>query len=233
MEPKSNVPAADHAMLAEALGRQGKTSEAMAEYRKAQSIDPTNGTYHRLAAEMLLAANNNKEALSELRKAAELSPADMTARVELAAALYTGGRKAEAITTLEAAVKKDPNDPAPRVELGGYLLADGDVEGALFQLEAAKDAAGIRPDLLASALVLSGNASDKREDFAAAVADYARAISTDPSRGDAWFYLAGDLERTGKPADAKAAYANAVTLCKDKADWKKFYDQASARLPQL
>lgn len=233
MEPKSTVSAGDHVMLAEALGRQGKTSEALAEYRKAQSIDPTNGTYHRLAAEMLLSAHSNKEALSELRKAAELSPADMTARVELAAALYTGGRKAEAITTLEAAVKKDPNDPAPRVELGGYLLADGDVDGALFQLEAAKDAVGIRPDLLASALVLEGNASDRKEDFAAAVADYARAISTDPSRGDAWFYLAGDLERTGKPADAKAAYANAVTLCKDKADWKKFYDQASTRLQQL
>jgi len=233
LKPKSKMPASDHVMLAEALIRQGKTKEAMAEYRQAQSIDPSNGAYHRLAAEMLLAANSNKEALAELRKAVSLAPADMTARVELGKTLYASGQKAEAVQILEAAVKKDPNDPAPRVTLAGYLLADGDAEGAQFQLEAAENAAGIRPDLLAEALVLSGNASDRKEDFAAAVADYARAISTDPSRGDAWFYLAGDLERTGKPADARAAYTNAVTLCKDKADWKKFYDEASARLTQL
>jgi tetratricopeptide (TPR) repeat protein len=233
LKPESKLPAADHVMLAEALGRQGKTEQAMAEYRLAQSSDPSNGTYHRLAAEMLLSAGKTKDALAELRKAVKLAPADMTARTELARALYSSGQKSEAIKTLEAAVKKDPNDPGPRAALGEFLLADGDVDGALFQLEAARDDPGMKPDVLASVLILMGNASDRRQDFTAAAADYARAISTDPSRGDAWFYLAGDLERTGKPADAKAAYANAAALCKDKADWKKFYDEASAKLRQL
>jgi len=233
LKPSSKLPAADHVMLAEALGRQGKTDQAMAEYRAAQSSDPSNGTYHRLAAEMLLAAGKTKEALTELHKAVELAPSDMIARTELARALYSSGQKSEAIKTLEAAVKKDPNDPVPRAALGEFLLADSDVDGALFQLEAARDAPGIKPDVLASVLIMMGNASDRRQDFTAAAADYARAISTDPARGDAWFYLAGDLERTGKLGDARAAYANAATLCKDKAEWKKFYEEASATLQQL
>ena len=233
LKPTGKLPAADHIMLADALTRQGKTPEALAEYRQAQLIDPRNGTYHRLAGEMLLAANRTKEALAELTKAVELAPSDMTARVELAKALYSSGHKEEAVKTLESAVAKDPNDPAPRVVLGSYLLDAGDVEGAVFQLEAARDAPDIKPDVLASVLVLMGNAGDRRQDFDAAVADYARAISSDPSRGDSWFYLAGDLERTGKPADARAAYANAAALCKDRAEWKKFYDQSQAKLAQL
>ena len=232
LKPAGKAPVDDHVMLADALARQGKTAEALAEYREAQRIDPGNGTYHRLAGEMLLGANRSKDALAELKKAVELAPSDMIARVELAKALYASGRKGEALKTLEAAVAKDPNDPAPRAVLGSYMLDEGDVDGAVFQLEAAKDAPDIKPDVLASVLVLMGNARNTAQDFNAAVADYARAISTDPSRGDSWFYLAGQIERTGKPADSKAAYANAAALCKDRAEWKKFYDESEAKLTQ-
>ena len=174
-----------------------------------------------------------KEALDEYRKAVELDPTDPAARIKLANALYASGQKNEAIQLLKQAVEKNPNDPATRLQLARYLLADNDIEGAMFQLDAAAAAPGIQPQVLASVLVLQGNALDRKEDFASAVADYSRAVATDPGRGDAWFYMAGDLERTGKPADARTAYANAASLCKDRPEWKRFYDESVSKLSTL
>lgn len=233
LKPDGKFSAAEHALLADSLSREGKTDEALAEYRAAQSINPSEGAYYRLAGDMLLELNRTADAIAQYRKAVEVDSKDSLANVKLAAALYKSGKKTEAVGVLQRAVRKDPNDPTPRQLLGQYLLADNDVDGALFQLDAAASMQGIQPSLLASVLVTRGNAKDRKEDFAGAMADYARAISTDPGRGDAWFYLAGDLERTGKTPDARTAYSNAATLCKDKADWKKFYDESIAKVNQL
>lgn len=233
LKPGEKVSATDHVLLAEAYRAQGKNSQALEEYKAAESLVPSQGAYHRLAGDLLSEMKRDSQALAEYRKAVELDPSDSMARVKLAAAMYSAGQKNEAIQTLQKAVEKDPNDPAPRLQLAQYLLADNDIQGAMFQLDAAASAPGIKPDVLASVLVLQGNARDRGEDFAGAVADYARAVSSDPGRGDAWFYMAGDLERTGKPADARTAYANAATLCKDRPEWKKFYDESAAKLNEI
>jgi tetratricopeptide (TPR) repeat protein len=233
LKPKEKLPAAEHALLAEAFKRQGKSAEALSEYRQAQALAPGDGTYHRLAGEMLTELKRTSEALSEYRKAIQASPGDVLSQVRYAEALYASGQKDEAIKALQTAVRQNPNDADPRRLLGQYLLNDNDVEGALFQLDAAVGTPGTRPDLLAASLITRGNAKDRKEDFAGAIEDYSRAISTDPGRGDAWFYLAGDLERTGKVADARTAYANAAQLCGPRPEWKKFYEEASARLAQL
>jgi len=233
LKPEKLRSAADHVLLAEALKREDKIEQALAEYRSAQSINPADGAYYRLAGDMLSELGRKSDALAQYRKAAELDPADALSQVRFAAALYASGKKNDAIETLQSAVERDPNNALPRQLLGDYLLADGDIEGALFQLDAAVSTPGVAPVLLASVLVTRGNAMDRKENFGEAIADYSRAISTDPSRGDAWFYLAGDLERTGKPADARIAYTNAATLCKDRAEWKKFYDEATARVNSL
>jgi len=230
LKPKEKMSAADHAMFASALQRAGKPDQALVEYRSAALLDPSNASYRRLAGDVLTAMKRNGEALVEYQKAVRIDPTDSLVQADLASALYATGKKADAIDILQKAVEKDPNNPAIRRVLGEYLLADNDLEGALFQLDAAATLPGVEPSLLASILIDRGNARDRKEDFAGAIADYARAISTDPSRGDAWFYLAGDLERTNKPVDARAAYTNAVTLCKARPEWQKFADEANAKL---
>jgi Flp pilus assembly protein TadD len=232
LKPKEKMSAADHAMFASALQRAGKPDQALVEYRSAALLDPSNASYRRLAGDVLIAMKRNGEALVEYQKAARIDPTDSLVQADLASALYATGKKADAIDVLQKAVEKDPNNPAIRRVLGEYLLADNDVEGALFQLDVAATLPGVEPSLLASILIDRGNARDRKEDFAGAIADYARAISTDPSRGDAWFYLAGDLERTNKPVDARAAYTNAATLCKARPEWQKFADEANAKLAQ-
>ncbi|MHB8895147.1 MAG: tetratricopeptide repeat protein [Candidatus Geothermincolia bacterium] len=233
LKPKDSLSAAEHVLLAEALEKDGKIEDALAEYRGAQSLSPKEGAYYRLAGDMLTSLGREQDALSQYRKAVELDPADTLSKVRLATALYASGKKNDAIEMLQSAVEHDPNNALPRQLLGEYLLADSDVDGALFQLDAAVKTPGVQPALLASILVTRGNAMDRKEDFAAAIADYSRAISTDPGRGDAWYYLAGDLERTGKPLDAKTAYSNAATLCKDNPAWKKYYDESVAKVNQL
>lgn len=233
LKPSGGLPADAHVMLAEAYRRTGRHQEALKEYEAAEELSPSEGAYHRMAAETLTEMKREEEALAELKKAVELDPSDTLALVKLAGALYGSGKKDEAIKTLQDVVEKDPNDPQPRLILAEYLLDDKDTDGAIFQLDAAARAPGISPDVLASVLVARGNALDRKEDFPAAIDDYARAISSDPGRGDAWFYMAGDLERAGKAAEARNAYANAAALCKDRPEWKKFYDEASTRLNQL
>lgn len=233
LKPTTKLSAIDHVMLAEAFASEGKNSQALAEYKAAEALSPTEGAYHSLAGDVLTGMQRLKEALDEYRKAVELDPTDPAARIKLANALYASGQKNEAIQLLKQAVEKNPNDPATRLQLAQYLLADNDIEGAMFQLDAAAAAPGIQPQVLASVLVLQGNALDRKEDFASAVADYSRAVATDPGRGDAWFYMAGDLERTGKPADARTAYANAASLCKDRPEWKRFYDESVSKLSTL
>lgn len=233
LKPKSGLSAADHALFAEALQIQGKVPEALAEYKLAQEANPKDGSYYRLAGDMLSELGRDSDALAQYRKAAEMDRTDTLSQVKLAEGLYETGKKEDAIEVLQDSVERNPNDPLPRRLLGEYLLADDDVDGALFQLDAAIATTPIQPALLASALITRGNAKDRQEDFAGAIADYSRAISSDPARGDAWFYLAGDLERMGKPAEAKAAYANAAAICKDKPEWKKFYDEATTKMSQL
>lgn len=233
LRPGGKMPAGYHAMLAEGLRRQGKKTEALAEYREAEKAAPAEGTYHRLAGELLTELNRPGEALAEYRKAVDLSPDDMLSRVRLAQAQHAGGKKDDAIDTLQRAIGKDPNHVEARIVLARYLIDDNDPDGAMFQLDAAIRMAGVSQEQLAEALVLSGNVKDRKEDFNGAVADYTKATAADPLRGDAWFYMAGDLERLARPADAKAAYGNAARLCRARPEWKKFYEESMAKLSVL
>ena len=232
LKPAGDLSAAGHALFALALAKQGKTADALAEYRRAQQVNPGDGSYYRLAGDMLERLGRKSEALEQFREAARMDRSDVLSQVRLAEALNASGSKDDAIKVLRDSVERNPNEALSRQLLGEYLLADGDAEGAVFQLDAAARVDGIRPSLLASVLVTRGNARDRGEDFEGAIDDYSRAISSDPGRGDAWFYLAGDFERTGRPADARTAYTNAAALCKERPEWKKFHDEALSKLSQ-
>lgn len=233
LRPEGELTAFYHVLLAEGLVKLDRKEEALAEYERAQRAAPDDGIYHRMAAELLFAMGRRSDALAEYREAVKLSPDDVLSRVLLAEVLFDTGKKDEAIEMLQRAVSGNPNDARARIFLGRYLVEDGDVEGALFQLDAVTRSTGASPELLAEALVISGNARDRKEDYAGALNEYNRAVAADASRGDAWYYMAADLEKLGRPAEAKAAYEKAAQLCTSRPEWKKFAEESGAKLNAL
>lgn len=228
--PRRKLSASEHVLLGESYERQGNLSKALDQYKAAAKIAPRDAGNNILVGEAQESLKRNGEALKAYRKALEIDPSSSRARIRAAAIIYSKGDRAGAIKELERGLEHNPNDAAARKQLAEYLLEDGDVEGALFQLGAAAAIPGIRPDLLAGVLVTRGNAHDRKEEFAVAIEDYGQAITADPSRGDAWYYLAGDLERAGRVPEAKAAYQKAVEFCQGRPEWQKFYNDAASKI---
>ena len=231
--PERNLSPTDHVLLGNAFAAQKKYDDALDEYREASKLASGMGVYHRFTGDVLLQMKRGDDALKEYRKAVELTPGDAAARVSLAESLHAEKELDLALKELEQAVKDNPSYVSALVLLAEYLLEDGDVEGALSQLTAAKAVPGTPSGVLAAAAVVTGNACDKKEDYNAAIAAYREAITLDGTRGDAWFYLAGDLERTGNAAEAKTAYQKALELCRGRAEWEKFYEQAAEKSGRL
>ena len=232
LAPKADLSPTEHMLLGKAYEAEKKYEDALKEYKEAAKLAPRMGVYHRYIGDGLRQMKRDDEALVEYKKAIELSPYDTAARVSLAELQHAIGEPDIAVKELEQAVKDNPDDAAARVLLAEYLLEDGDAEGALAQLADAK-AVLVSPGLMARIMVATGNVYDRKQDFNTAIASYQEAINLDGTRGDAWFYLAGDLERTGRPAEANAAYQKALELCRARAEWKKFYEQAAEKLNQL
>lgn len=233
LAPKGGLTESEHSLLGYAYRLEKRYDSALEEYREASKLAPKVGAYHRYIGDVLAAMKKNDEALVEYRRAVELDPSDAEARMSVAVSMHAGGDKEGAIEELERVVENCPTNATARRLLAEYFLGTGDIGAALFHLEAAKTTPGVGPDLMAAVIVTEGNARDKQGDFASAIAAYRQAITLDGTRGDAWFYLAGDLERTGKPAEAKAAYRNAFELCRGRPEWKEFYRQSADKLSQL
>lgn len=207
--------------------------KALEAYRDASKAANGDGSYHRYAGDVLAAMERESDALEEYREALRLDPSDENARISVASILRAGGDREKAERELLTGIDRDGDSASLRRVLAENLLEDGDAPGALVHLEAARSIPGLPPGVLAQLLVLEGNAHDHTEDFLPAIDAYALAVAHDPSRGDAWFYMAGDLERAGRPAEAKAAYERALELCRPRPEWQKFHAESAAKLNLL
>ena len=228
--PAGDLSAAEHAFLGDAYEAEKSYRDALKEYREASGLAPGAGSYHRFAGDVLYSMKREKEALKEYRTAVRLDPADSTARMSIALILHAEGDRKDALDELEKAVEEAPDNMEARLLMAEYLVEDGDLEGALSNLQAVKTIPGAGPAALSRVMVTTGNAYDMKQDFASAVPAYREAIAYDAARGDAWFYLAGDLERTGDMAGAREAYKKAVELCAGREEWKKFQAEAALKL---
>jgi len=234
----SAMTAAELGFLGAAYQGLKQNGRALEQFRKAAAAAKRQGItyeaqFHRYIGDVLLAMGNRTGALDEYRKAVELDPADTDARMSVASVLISDKDRKGAEKELSQAVERDPANAAVRIALAGYMMDSGDVNGALAHLEAARSIPGLAPATVANILVLEGNARDRKQEFPEAVQSYSEAVALDPARGDAWFYLAGDLERAGRPAEAKAAYQRAVEVLPGHPEWQKFYDESVMKLGTL
>jgi len=221
-----------HALIGMSYQCEGEYTRALEQYRLAAELAPRESVYRRYSGDALLAADKEEEALEEYRKAIELNAADIEARLSVARILISRGDSADAALELERALEQE-DDPALRCMLARCLLEEGNADGALEELESAMLIPGIPVDTVTEVLVLRGIAYDRQEEFEAAIAEYTRAVAENPARGDAWFYLAGDLERAGRVAEARDAYTRALELCSGNEQWREFATQSAEKLNQI
>ncbi|MDD5748968.1 MAG: tetratricopeptide repeat protein [Actinomycetota bacterium] len=211
----------------------GDSKLALKRLREASKIYPFVGEYHREAGSTLEEMKDFEEALGEYRNALECNPSDTASRVRVASILLLQKKRDGAKKELEAAIEHDSGNAEARSMLAMLLADDGNFKDAVRIVEEGKRIVGLGPAALSKLWVISGIISDAQGDNEKAIAEYSRALSIDRTRGDAWYSLAVDLEKTGRLKEARDAYKNSFEYSKGKSEWKEYYIKSADKLRQL
>ena len=127
-----------HQMMAHELARQGKSDEAILNYREALKIDPKLSGLHFELAEMLnnsAIPNGRQEAESEYRAALDANPLDEKSECRLGDLAASKGDPKGASEHYERALKLQPNDAEANIGLAKTLMSMNQSEKALPLLE--------------------------------------------------------------------------------------------------
>jgi tetratricopeptide (TPR) repeat protein len=115
-----------HQMMAHELARQGKTDEAIANYREALKLDPNVPGLHFELAEMLNSssvAGGRQEAEKEYEAALAANPSDEKAECRLGDLAALNGDQQAAAGHYERALKLQPNDAEANIGLAKVLMS--------------------------------------------------------------------------------------------------------------
>jgi tetratricopeptide (TPR) repeat protein len=197
-----------HLNVGVALLREGKTEEAMEEYRRALAIQPNMMEAQAALGTALHKQGRSAEALPHLERAVRLRPDSAQVRHTLAITLEDLGRHRAAIAQLEKAVELSPRFADAHYGLGTLLQKQGRTDEALRHFESALAIDPEIDDLYAPTATLRA----ARGDLAGAVRLFAEAVRRQPRSAVAWYNLAITLDRLGKSAAAREAYARALAL---------------------
>ena len=126
-----------HIDLGTALEVQGRTDEALAEYRAAARINPDRTQVHFNLGLICRKLERHAEALAEFREAARLEPAAANARSAAGGELAALGKYDEALKELAAATQLDPHYAIPHLETAKVFFAQGRDAEAVDELRAA------------------------------------------------------------------------------------------------
>jgi len=126
------------------------------EFQRALQLDPQSVTAHQWYAELLAMQRRFAEAEQQIQQAERISSLNLAVRAVHGWILTCAGRAEEARSVLESTVERKPDDSLANWFLGQFLFSIGDYDGAARVLE--------------HAMVLSGRASRRIADYAAALA---------------------------------------------------------------
>jgi type IV pilus biogenesis/stability protein PilW len=148
----------------------GKLDEAEAEYRKAILLKPTLADAHNNLGQLLARTGRLEEAVKEFDTAASIITyrEPWVARCNKGQALWRMGKKEEGVAELRTCLNFQPKYCQGWRELGRIQLADGqaqDAVGSFQQYAKACDKAADAQQLLAQALLRTGQAGRAREAF--------------------------------------------------------------------
>lgn len=140
--------------------------------------------------------------LPDLQHAAALNSYDTTLEMRLAHKELDAGQPEQALAAWKRAMQANPADPAPRNELLKYLTDNKRFEEAYNVTRVAAQHAPRDPQLLLNNGILAQQLGHNED----ALRSWEKAVALDPSQADTHLYIAAELDREGKPADAAPHY---------------------------
>ncbi|MGD1083254.1 MAG: tetratricopeptide repeat protein [Verrucomicrobiota bacterium] len=194
-----------------ALVAEGKTEEAMEEYRKALETNPEDNDVRGNLAAALFQRGDVDEAIGQYRKAVEISPGSAQARNNLGGALVAKGDIEEGIAQIRIALVNNPLYAAAHNNLGTAMAKRGNLEEAIAQYRRALE---INP-AQADALYNLGAAYFKKGDVEEAIAQYRKALEISPGSAQALNNLGHALLLKGDVEGAMACFKKAAGLKPD------------------
>lgn len=224
-------PAAlDHCLLGFSYEQEKDYPQALAEYRTAQELFPSQGYYYYRAGVVLALQGEEDEALEEFRLAVQSNEPYPKASIEIARIRAENGDLEKAVQEIESAVGRDKDNLDLRKAASEFLVGQKRYDDAARQLKQAVEIEGLEPVVLAELLILEGRVMDRKKNYREASLLYEEALEHDSSRGDAWYYLAVDLEKSRKAEQAIQAYQQAYLLCAQNPEWAELQQKAAEKL---
>jgi tetratricopeptide (TPR) repeat protein len=129
--------AADYVTSGDEYAKQGKTREALIEYRNAVQKEAANGPARLKLAETHEKLGEIPQAFREYVRAADLLPKDAALQVKAGMLLMIAGRNEDAKVRAERALAVDPRNVEAQLLLGNASAGLKDLDGALEQIEEA------------------------------------------------------------------------------------------------
>lgn len=127
----TSMRALTHFNVGSALQEQGRTDDAIAEYRASLALDPNEADAHTNLGLLLAARGEHKEAMEHYLEAIRLDPGSATAQSDMGIELAARGQHAEALAAFRRAVEVDPTNADSAFNLGMELATTGDTAEAI------------------------------------------------------------------------------------------------------
>ncbi len=140
--------------------------------------------------------------LADLQHAAALNAYDSSVELRLAHKEFDAGKLEAAEAAWKRAIQANPVDPAPRNAYLQFLTNERRFGEAYDLTRAAIERTPRDAQLLMNHGILAQQLGHPDE----ALKSWQKAVATDPSLAEARLYLAAELDREGKPADAASHY---------------------------
>jgi tetratricopeptide (TPR) repeat protein len=211
---RTYLSAEAHYLAANRLVEQGKTDDAIEEYKKALVGQPDYSDVMADYGSVLAMKGDWKQAAEMYKRALEVKPDDALYHANYARILVKLGQTDEALHELELAYKTNPIDTTIVVALADRYSQAGNTEQAE---EVLQKALKVQPrsaklhDRLGFALSRQGNID-------AAIEQARQAVQLDPEMLMARLNLGSLLLANGKPQDAVVEYRSAVQKSPSSAD---------------
>jgi tetratricopeptide (TPR) repeat protein len=187
----------------QALYKQGRIDEAIAEYEKAIALDSSLDAARLGLGEALMQQGRLDDAIAQFAKVLELEPENTAARLQLGVLRGRQGRYDEAVAALSEVLRRDPNNLAAHNNLGNVLTLEGKQEEAVKHFE---KAVKISPDHASTHNNLA-LAYKKLGRSGEAIAEYREAIRLNPNQTEAINNLAWTLATDPNPQFRNGAEA--------------------------
>ena len=205
--------------LGAVLDMKGKSAEAIADLRRAATLEPQIPVIHYNLGLALCRAGQLEAALAEFRTTVELQPLYAEAHSGLGYTLLQLGRATEAVRAYQESLRLEPDSVETHNSLGAALDRLERLDEAMAQY---REALRLDPDSSQAHSNL-GAAFAKRGRSAEALTEFRAAVSLRPDYAPGEVNLGNALAASGQPAEAESHYQAALRLAPEDARARYHY----------